>query len=569
MKQRKLPWAAVWVAFVSVFSIGQAIAEGTSEKATATSAVAVTPAGTLPIVKSPVTISAFVVQDSTVQDLRTNLATTELEKRTGIHLDLVIAQGDPSAITEKRNLLLASGDYPEIFFTGAQGGFKDSDILQYGVQQKVLQPLNNLIDKYGVNVNNVFKNYPNLKADLTAPDGNIYGLPQINECYHCEYSQKAWINNAWLQKLGLKMPTTTDEYYNALKAFKTQDPNGNGKADEIPLIGSINSWHNPVYDFFMNAFVYDDGGPGAGGSWFAVNSGKLSFSPAQPGWREGLRYLHKLYADGLIYPASFTQSLQQAEQIGNSPGTEILGAFTAGHLRMVVNLTDNSTNGRFAHWTALPPLKGPNGVQWAATYQGISGANFAITDKAKNPEAAFRLADYVYSPDGTMLMEWGPEGVEWKPAGPNDKGLDGQPAKWVDIRPYAGVENHVQNNEWAQMAPTVRTAAWRANWATNQNALSADGYELFLYQQTKEKYAPYAPTEFYTPVFLQPSQTEQVAQLQTNIQDYVTQSTVQFIVGQKDVDKDWDGYISHLKGLGLDNYIATYQSAYSAAHRAK
>ncbi len=74
---------------------------------------------------------------------------------------------------------------------------------------------------------------------ITAPDGNIYALPQVNECYHCMYQQRMWIYKPWLDKLGLKMPTTTDEFYEVLKAFKTKDPNGNGKADEIPLSGSI------------------------------------------------------------------------------------------------------------------------------------------------------------------------------------------------------------------------------------------------------------------------------------------------------------------------------------------
>ena len=57
----------------------------------------------------------------------------------------------------------------------------------------------------------------------------------LEDCYHCSMSQKLWIYQPWLDALGLEMPTTTDEFEQVLLAFKEQDPNGNGQADEIPL----------------------------------------------------------------------------------------------------------------------------------------------------------------------------------------------------------------------------------------------------------------------------------------------------------------------------------------------
>jgi putative aldouronate transport system substrate-binding protein len=518
-------------------------------------ATAVTPAGTLPIVKTPVTISAYATLSPWIQDLRTNDATKELEKRTGIHLDLIVVPGEGSNVNERRNLMLASGDYPEIFLSGA---FTNADILQYGVEQKIFQPINALIDKYGVNVQKVMQYYPDLRANLTAPDGNIYGLPHINDCYHCTYSQKMWINGEWLQKLGLKTPTTTAELAAVLKAFKERDPNGNGKADEIPLMGSINSWNNPVHNFLLGSFVYANNSDN-----IAVKDGKLSFSPATNEWREGLRYIRGLYRDGLIYPASWTQSREQAQQIGDNPDIEILGAGTAGHLGMYMRIEDAAPYDRHKHWSALSPLKGPAGVQLAAIFRGISGAGFVITNKAKNPEAAFRLADYIYSEEGTMLMEWGPEGVNWKKAGPNDKGLEGEPARWTDTRGSAGHGN-VYNTDWGQAAPTVRTPTWRSAWTATQDMLSVGGYELRLHQETKNKYAPYAPKEWLTPVFLNPKQIEEAAQMKTNIDAFVNQSTVQFIVGDKDLDRDWDAYIAQLQKLNLDQYVQMYQTAYSA-----
>ncbi len=86
----------------------------------------------------------------------------------------------------------------------------------------------------------------------------MYSMPDINDCYHCSLSHKAWIYQPWLDKLGLKIPTTTDELEQVLLAFKDKDPNGNGKADEIPWSAAPTaSWHAALDQFVMNAFVYN------------------------------------------------------------------------------------------------------------------------------------------------------------------------------------------------------------------------------------------------------------------------------------------------------------------------
>ena len=124
------------------------------------------------------------------------------------------------ALQDRRQLLLASGDYPEVFL---HGKFTTSDLQTYG-KQGVFLPLQDLIKEYGPNLTKIMEEKPYFKEAITAPDGNIYALPIFNECYHCTYAQKYWINTEWLDNLGLKMPTTTDELYTVLKAFKNRIP---------------------------------------------------------------------------------------------------------------------------------------------------------------------------------------------------------------------------------------------------------------------------------------------------------------------------------------------------------
>lgn len=192
--------------------------------APAASGVAVAPAGEFPIVSEPLTIQAFICPNSAVKDYNDNEYTRWLSGLTNINLELDIPPV-PDA-QQKLNLMLASGDLPEVII----GCNIRLDQMQILANQGLVLPLNDYIDKYGVEFKKVYEAYPQIEDLITLLDGKIYGLPHVNDCYHCSMSQKMWVYQPWLDKLGLAVPTTTEEFYQMLKAFKEQDPNGNGEA---------------------------------------------------------------------------------------------------------------------------------------------------------------------------------------------------------------------------------------------------------------------------------------------------------------------------------------------------
>jgi len=276
------------VACVALVAPLALFAAGTKEGA-ATAGVKVSAPGQFPIVSSPVTLRLFAIQDPRVENLDTNDYTAYMEKKTGVKIKWELVP--QSGVDEKRKLILASGDFPDVFY-GVN--LTRDELLTYGGQGSLIK-LNDLIDKYGFEVKRVMAEYPNLRSFITAPDGGIYSLFYINECYHCSMSMKMWIERFWLKDLGLKMPETTDEFYQTLKAFKDKDPNKNGKKDEIALSGAVkNSWWGDPYNFLLNAFVYNDGGPR-----LMLKGGTVDFAATKTEWRDGLRYIRKLYTEGL------------------------------------------------------------------------------------------------------------------------------------------------------------------------------------------------------------------------------------------------------------------------------
>lgn len=351
----------------------------------------------------PVELSVFAPQQAGIENMDVNKFSKYIEDKLGIKFNWSTVPD--AGFSDKKLLLLASGDYPAVIMNA---GISKADQIKYG-QQGAFIPLNDLIDQYAPNIKKAMEDVSYLKQGMVAPDGKIYALPKLNECLHCTYGQRMWINTSWLEKLGLSMPTTTDEFYNVLKAFKEKDPNGNGKADEIPFTTSSDGvWGGGVDSFLMNAFIYDNTS-----DYLSIKDGQVIYSPAQPEWKEGLKYLRKLFAEGLMDKAVFTQNNDAVKQLANKPDAAV---GTVGYALLSSAFSVDDSNPRHKDYDVVPPLKGPNGVQLTGYSIGAGDGSFVITNKATKEEqvAAIKLADYLWSEEGTVMTSWGFEGEGWK-----------------------------------------------------------------------------------------------------------------------------------------------------------
>jgi putative aldouronate transport system substrate-binding protein len=488
--------------------------------------------------KSPIAVSFYATQPNNVIDLKTNWFTQYVEKEYNLSINWLLT---PSSDREtKQPLLLTSGDYPEVFWNG---DFKPSDILKYS-QQGILIPLNELIKEYAPNVQNAIDTVPGLKEITTAPDGNIYGLPNYNWCFHCYWASKIWINTKMLDQYGLEMPTTTEEFEHVLQVFKD-----NGL---IPLTGSTNGWHGDPTVFLMNAFAYHNDT-----DYFDVNDGKVTFSPTQPGWKQGLEYMHNLYSKGLLDQQVFSQ---QEEIVVRNISQNKVGAAAQGGSNIIIQGGDS--NPEFKYWLTVPPLKGPNGVQNAAFFGNApTSLTFVMTNKSTKEQqiAMMKLLNFIWTPEGTQTLDFGAEGKYWKKATPDQMGLDGKPALFdTDFTTfYSG--NARQNDGWDQMGPIFQSMEWR-NGGVAVAPLGPGGAQTLLHLETMRNYAGHQPDQVYPgAIWIPAEENQQYAMYKTNINKYVKQWFTEFIVGSKSLEKDWDSYVKGLDQLGLPQYLEMAQ----------
>lgn len=536
-------------------SSGTAAESAGSSAPAESSGVAVNPKGEFPVVNEPETLKILIRASNGVSDFEDNDFTQWLEEQTGLSLDFDVAPNNDEEAKQKLNLVLASGSLPDV-------------ILNFGIslaEQQVLAdqgliiPLDDLIAEYGDEFATVMQEVPQIAEINTLQDGKMYSLPDINECYHCTLAQKAWIYQPWLDALGLEIPTTTDELHTVLTAFKNDDPNGNGIADEIPWSASVaGGWNSEIERFIMNSFVLN--------SWQATDTARLYLDEegtihaayAEDGWKEGLTYLSQLYSEGLIDPQAFTNDSTQLKALAENPDTPILGFVQEGWPGMFLDW--GGASGRWQEYVPISPLLGPSGVQVMpqSPYSLIGTGRFLITKDAANPAAAYRLADLMYSYEGTLRNALGRPDQEWVWSEEGAEGIDGGEAKYKVIAVYNEAE---QSYSWNQAAPGYRSAAFRLAQEYNAD----DPLERLLYNWSKDLYQPYAQPDMQVPPLTFTSeQSQRLGELRTALTTLVDQSFAGFVSGQLDIETGWDQYLSELENNSLSEFLSIYQAAYDA-----
>lgn len=520
-----------------------------------------TETGAYPITNEKIEMEFMTLNIPMIEDLESNEFITYMEEKTNIHINWQLAPQDKKE--EKLNLVLASGDYPDVFFGM---GITPNLEAQYGVDQQIFRPLDDLINKYAPNFNNnLLDKYKSVKGGITSIDGQIYALPTWNDCYHCNYALKYWINHDWLNKLGLKKPTTTEEFYQVLKAFKEQDPNGNGLADEIPLSGS-NTWHGFLEPFIMNAFILDPDDDDKELRTI-VRNGKVMTITNTEEYREGLRYIKRLYDEGLIGEGSFTQKADQLKQIATNPDAELVGTIPGGFAGLIIDST--AMPDRYRHYSALSPLEGPSGLRQTTKFNSaLQTGNFLISATNKYPEAAMRWADFLYTSEGQLRRSGMREGIDYVVAKDGEVGINGLQAKIKRLTPYS---QEVQNFGLSWLGIEYLPEEDRLGEVINQDVdrYTPEGFEMMLYERSAEQYAPYVSDieKRLPPTRLSVEENDQIQIIKVELKKYMKESRLKFLLGGWDLDKNWDQYVKGLENLGINEYYEVLQKAYDRQYK--
>ncbi|MBS6183232.1 MAG: extracellular solute-binding protein [Erysipelotrichaceae bacterium] len=457
----------------------------------------------------------------------------ELEEKTGVDISWEVVR---TGWTDQKTLLLAGGELPDMFFGSRTLGTTDVDL-----NKSLFTDLKPYLDQMP-NVKAMFEDDERMLKLVEQEDGSIWYLPAKSPM-RPQCLTATFINQAWLDKLGLDMPNTTEELKEVLRAFKNDDPNGNGIADEIPSIMSGGGYDTNLPSYILGCFgiTYNEFSPG--NERLMVKDGDIHFVPVMEEYKDAVKYMAELFREGLIDNESFTQDYSQyLAKLGSSPATVGMSAgWTIDSYIAAEHVED---------YGIIAPVEGPKGTRaYSANNFAIATAPFswALSNSCTNKELAIKFIDAMYAPEMSTQLYFGSF----------DRTLERQEDGKIKVLEKPDPEKVFNDTVWEEglgnMGPFYVSEEFEQNIIPNTWVTQKLDYD--------KVYEPYIPDsdEVYPLVVYTPEEANELSVLKTDIDNIVSQKFSQWVSGEADIDAEWDSYVESLENVGLSRMMEIYQ----------
>lgn len=466
-----------------------------------------------PVVKESITVVGM-MPDNQRKPYNDNKTAVWLEEKTGIKIDMNTIASD--VYQEKMNIAFAGGDYPDFFY---MADMLRNQMTMYGRDSGYLIDLKPLIeDGWASNLKVFLDKDPDIYR-VCLIDGALYCLPFIMNGLN---EPNFYINRAWMEATGKGMPKSLDEFTELLRAFKTQDPNKNGEADEIPIASAGNvNWYNPLITCFGLASI----------GWLEDENGQVYHGVTTENYKDFLRWSRMAYQEGLIDQRMPTSKINDEKIIADMYDGKV-GMFYAAHLYAF----PPEIAEQYMGFVPFGYGGSDKGV-WPGPITCVQGT-FCITDKCKFPRAMMRWIDYYgYTEEGSLMMDIGKEGETFEIA------ADGSIA---EINRPEGMTSDEYRNTWC-----LQGYHYYPGFYNDFMMRHSKDPIVKIVREAREALVPIT-IKAISDYNLTTEESEEISVISTELSDYITTSEVKFIIGEMDVERDWDAFQNELIKIGIE-----------------
>ena len=461
------------------------------------------------------------------------------EELTGVHINWrEESYTDPK---QKMNLMFSTGDTEDIVWDAwkhASGGPKK--LLDEGL----IVSLNPYIEKYAPNLKKLLQETPGLLEQISTVDGRIFMFPTIRLDPITRANSGFAIRKDWLDRAGLPVPETIDEWYTMLKTFQDMDMNGNGLKDECFVSMGFEKTSQSMDNF---AVAY---GLVAGTDLY-VKDGQVKYGAYEPEFKDFVAEMAKWYSEGLLDPEFSTQDSKQFDsKMVNDMGGAYYGSLSGNMGKFITARSDDSEY----DLVPAPMPKAPDGK----VHTGISGYGQMVPHGAsicstnENIVETVKWLDWHYSEEGTALYNWGIEGQSYEVVdGKNQftdlitNNPDGLSKDEADARYAGGVLTQMPIVEDPEVFLALKSLPQQK--AASQLWCQADTSWLL------------------SPLYFDSETTTENANIMSEIKTYVAEQFNKYVMGIESMDT-FDQFQQQLKNMGIETVLANYQASYDAVY---
>lgn len=511
----------------------------------------------LPAMAESAAPTKLTVLTTSKDDLSADYSMKKVAEKCNVEFEWVYLVEDTAK--EKFQIMVNANELPDIILRPDALAGDANQAYALGVDSVFLD-LIPAMEKYAPDMMALYQGYTDVWNACVGPNGALYMLPRINEDRDfTSNGVRTYIDRTWLKNVDMEMPTTLDEFYNVLVAFKEKDANGNGDPnDEIPW--TFDKGTNVMDGLVMTAFTEI-----TQGDTRIIRDGKVQIAAMTEAYREALRFMNKCFSEGLIYAESFTQDSNTVWALNEkSADVNTLGVVTGGHRNCVCSWDSR----RWESYDQIFVLFDENGETHPSVKLGNNfGRNVAlnanITDEKL--EAAMRVLEYIASEEGSFLVRVGELGYNVQPADEGGLAIGGEKAyyrKNTEEEDEKLVVNGkiTMTNDWnwiMRLEQSYQQAAANANpgddWTYVHITMENKYYHIYV-----KDIGLYWPTT----MIMDAEGINEMALIQTEMKNYISSATTDFITGKRNVDTDWDAYLADLNKIQVEKFLTISQEQY-------
>jgi putative aldouronate transport system substrate-binding protein len=452
----------------------------------------------------------------------------ETEEEANVNVDWQVYLN--SDWSDQKPIMMAGGDLPDAFLGSIS--LSDSDLATF---KDYFIPLEDLIEENMPNLVAAMEEDPNMRSIVTNPDGHIYSLPK-REPMGPKVANQVFINQKWLDNLGLDMPETMADFEKVVRAFHEEDANGNGDPHDEIVFAAGHA--DPVISYLLPFGTTMS--PGNNGNWWRLVDGKPVFTPTSEEYKEGIAWMHGHYAEGYIDQEIFTQDSSMSDAKRQNEGDAIVG--------ISVGWTPDSLFGQnSSEYVPLIPFEGPDGERYVHNDGSSYSRNeFMITVAAEDPAAILRWIDLFYTDDASIQTFYGSFGVG------TEKNDDG--TYTVLESPDGEADTFAWVNSLRSFGPKYVDDDFNDRVILPEGV--GDGLKLELDSEVNE----YARDPYPTVIFTQ-EELNRLSVIGVDIDSFIIANQATWVT-EGGVDAQWDEYLTTLEQMGLEEYTQIFQDAY-------
>lgn len=463
------------------------------------------------------------------------------------------------SLAEQVNIRIAGGELPDAFM-GV--GFSNYDLTNYGTDGTFIDLTPYLTEEYMPNLTKILEENPDIRSAVTMSDGCIYGLPAGEKMGTAgigaeeDYSiytipQFSMINKAWLDDLGLEVPTTLDELHDALKAFADNDMSakyyGNAPGSTIPMSTGFDQWCWGQ-NIFYAGFGFTNWPNDICNDLILNDEKKAEFVCASDGYREAVTYFHDWYAEGLMDQEMFSQDDKQ-----------LLAKCAQGYVGVSTWWYIDELMGDHADdYVFLPVLDGPDGSHnvTVRTGGGTNSGNLSITSECKSPANLLKFFDQWYAPETVMQLQYGPIGTYFTEQDENGvwKSISDEQAK----EKFGKSAGELKGECEVYGPKLILSDYYNTTFKMEDRAIER-------LTDLNEFWMPYVDSTVTYPVdcVYTEDELDVIDQYKTDFENTVSEQEGLWLKEGGPTDEEWESYLTALKeSCGMEELQKVYQDAY-------